>query len=627
MRFLIAVFFFLISTTAFVACNDSRRVERIPVQDFFNKPDRFNFRVSPDGRHIAYLGIEDHCRNIFVLDIEEPDSSKQLTYQNNMNVQYFFWIGRDSIVFSNTQSSEDSLRLFTIDIHHEVAKPLIPPAKHALSWLNPVRSSNGNLLAEMNIRDSSIFDLYRIPLDGSGPQLVELNPGNISSWYPSTDGKVRLALSSDSVEDQLLYRSQEGEAYRKVVEADFATTVLPLGPVKGNEAAVFALSNVGRDKLAVVKLDLRTGEEEIIDENKDVDMHRDGYSFSRGEMIFTTGLSNKKETHILNKEFKKIYGKISDKFDQYHIDILDLDSAFNTVLFRTYTDIEPGGIYYYSKKRDKIVELSVTNPALTGKRFSPMEEVTFNSRDGKTIKGYLTYPLIKQKSYPVVVLVHDGPNRRDIWGFNPEVQFLANRGYAVFQVNYRGSVGFGKEFYTAGFKQWGGEIQNDISDGVAWLIHQGIADKNRIAIMGTGFGGYSALYAACFNPTMYKCAISASGYTNLFTYLKEIPPYYQPYLQLYYNIIGDPTKEYELFKAISPLFHAEKVRMPILMFHGGKDRYNSVTDVNQFVQRVKNNNVSIRYVFKEEEGRRFKKDENVIEYYQLIEQFLKEHMQ
>ena len=616
----------LFVTSLIIGCNGPRSVERIPVQDFFGKPERLNFRVSPDGRYIAYLGLEDHCRNIFVLDIEEPDSSKQLTYQNNINVQYFFWSASDSIVFSNSQSPEDSLRLFTIDIHHEVAKPLLPPTKNALAWLSPMKSKNGNLLAEMNSRDSSVFDLYRIPLDGSGPKLVELNSGKISSWYASSDGKVRLALSSDSVEDQLLYREEEGEPYQKVVETDFATTVLPLGPVKGEHATVYAMSNIGRDKLAVVKLDLRTGNEEVVAENKQVDMNREGYSFSREEVIYTAGLSNKKETRILNKDFKKIYSKITNKFDGYNIDILDMDSSFNTVLFKTYTDVNPGGIYYYSKKKDKIVELSVINPALTGKSLAPMEEVSFNSRDGKTIKGYLTYPLVKQKSYPVVVLIHDGPNRRDAWGFNSEVQFLANRGYAVFQINYRGSVGYGKQFYTAGFKQWGGEIQNDISDGVAWLIHQGIADKSRIAIMGTGFGGYSALYAACFNPTLYKCAISSSGYTNLFTYLKEIPPYYQPYLQLYYNIIGDPTKEYELFRAISPLFHAEKVRMPILMFHGGKDRFNSLTDVNQFVQKVKNNNVTVRYVFKEDEGRRFKKDENVIEYYQMIEQFLKEQM-
>src|SRR5690606_20421435 len=191
---------------------------------------------------------------------------------------------------------------------------------------------------------------------------------------------------------------------------------------------------------------------------------------------------------------------------------------------------------------------------------------------------------------------------------------------------YRGSVGFGKEFYTAGFKQWGGKIQSDINDGVTWLINEGIADPKRVAIMGTGFGGYSALHATCFSPTLYACAISSSGYTNLFTYFKEIPPYYQSYTRLYHRIIGNPHKESDLFKAISPLFHAEKIRTPLLIFQGGKDRYNSTTDVNQFVQRVKNNNVPVRYIYNKEEGKKIRKEENIIAYYQEIEQFLETYL-
>src|SRR5690606_24930810 len=172
----------------------------------------------------------------------------------------------------------------------------------------------------------------------------------------------------------------------------------------------------------------------------------------------------------------------------------------------------------------------------------------------------------------------------------------------------------------------GGAIQNDINDGVAWLTLTGIAYKGRIAITGTAFVGYFALFDSSLFPTMYFCAISSAGYINLFTYFKELPPYYNSYKQLYYKIIGDPQKEYELFKAISPLFHAEKIRMPILMFQGGKDRYNTMTDVNQFVQKLKSNNVDLQYVWKEDENRKFKKEENIIEFYQIIETFLKEQM-
>lgn len=610
------ILFFLCS------CGGSQE-SRIPIQDFFEKTEKTSFKLSPDGSKVAYLGLEDHCRNIFVLDIVNPDSSKQLTYQDNMNVQYFFWATNDSIVYSNSQSFEDSLRLYTIDIRYELSKPLIPVDDHQIRWLNTPRSFGGNILALMNKRDSSVFDLYRIRLDGGGAMLVDQNPGNFSSWFASSDGKVRLVMSSDSVVETFWYRAEEGLPFSSVIKTDFESTIFPLGPAKGDVNSMYALSNIGRDKLALVEMGIQHGREtRVIFADKDADVNREGYFFSNEEPLFSTVYKNHKQVVIHNPKLAEIYKHIKKKFNDYSIDILDVDSMFNTLVFKTYTDRNPGSIYYYHTDSDKVVELTAQNPKLTGRYLGEMKEVSYYSRDGKTIKGYLTYPLKEQKSYPVVVLVHDGPNRRDIWGFNAEVQFLANRGYAVFQVNYRGSTGFGKEFFTAGFKQWGGEIQNDISDGVTWLIHQGIADKNRIAIMGVGFGGYSALYAACFNPTLYKCAISSSGYTNLFTYFKEIPPYYQQYLKLYAQIIGDPTREYELFKAISPLFHTEKVNIPILFFQGGKDKHSSVTDANQFVQKVKNRDVPIRYVYKEEEGKRFRKEENTIEYYQEVEAFL-----
>jgi len=267
------------------------------------------------------------------------------------------------------------------------------------------------------------------------------------------------------------------------------------------------------------------------------------------------------------------------------------------------------------------------NPKLLKAKLSPKQSVRYQSRDGLTIHGFLTYPNTEErKDLPVVVLVHDGPNRRESVDFDAEVQFLANRGYLVFQLNYRGSVGYGRKFWTAGFKEWGGKIQSDIIDGVTSLIHQGIVDKRRVAIMGTGFGGYSALHAATYNSSFYRCAVSMSGYTNLFTYFKEIPPYQQQYVRLFYNIIGNPTKEYEMFKAISPVFHADRVKIPVLFAQGGSDRYSSLTDANQFVQKLKNNKVPIKYIYREEEGRRFKSEENIINYYQEVETFLRTYL-
>ncbi|MBA8987750.1 alpha/beta hydrolase family protein [Sphingobacterium cellulitidis] len=618
------LFSVLLMLIALSSCKQEQAAHvRVPIEDFFVKPERTSFRLSPDGSKVAYLGVHDHCKNIFILDLIEPDSSKQLTYQINLNVQSFFWLNNDKIIFSNTQSPTDSLRMFQINVRTEKRQALFEPKKSKLRWVYPIIEKDSSILASMNLRDSSLFDLYRIYLNGKKPELVHRNPGNVVSWIGAPDAVVRMALTSDSVQESILYRNAENQPFKEVMKNDFETVFIPLGFVKNSPKNVYALSNQERDKLALVEFDVEKGKEvRNIYENKSGDLGAEGYSANLQEMLYATSFIDKYKKNIFNETYKEVYKKLKKKFDKSEIGFLDSDKSLNGFIVRVYSDVHPGETYYYNKEKDDLQLLNEENPKLKGMEFNQMEEVEFLSRDNKTIHAYITYPKHKRKNSPVVVLVHDGPNRRSEWGFDPEVQFLANRGYAVFQVNYRGSTGYGKEFWTAGFKEWGGKIQSDITDGVAWLIHQGIADKEKIAIMGTGFGGYSALYAAAFNPSLYKCAISSSGYSNLFTYFREIPPHLKHYVQLFYRIIGNPETEPELFQAISPIFHADKVRIPVLFFQGGKDKYSSVTDANQFVGKLKSNEIPVRYIFKKEEGKRFRNEENIVQYYQEIEKFL-----
>ncbi|MDM1047105.1 MULTISPECIES: S9 family peptidase [Sphingobacterium] len=626
MNFRILIFLVSVLLAAASCKSKNGRDEIIPVEDFFVKPDKSNFRLSPDGSKIAYLGVHDHCKNIFVLDLIQPDSSKQLTYQSSLNVQGFFWADDEQIIFSNTQSMSDSLRLFRINVHTEERHPLVETDDVKLRWIGPLRSTQGSLVVGMNKRDSSLFDLYRVHLDGRPSEMIYKNPGNVVNWIGSPDGVVRLALTSDSVQESILYRASEAEPFREVMRNDFETTFIPMGFVKGSKSLIYALSNDQRDKMSLVEYDASQGKEiRNLYEDKLGDLNFEGYSSNLQELLYTSSFVNRNKKSMINPSFKEAYEYLKSKFPEMEIDFFDSDTSLNGFIVRAYSDVHPGELYYFNKANKELKLLSEDNPKLKDLKLNNMEEVSYLSRDNKTIHAYITYPKSGRKNCPVVVLVHDGPNRRNEWGFDSEVQFLTNRGYAVFQVNYRGSMGYGKEFWTAGFKEWGGKIQSDISDGVAWLIHQGIADKDRIAIMGAGFGGYSALYASVFNP-MYRCAISSSGYSNLFTYFREIPPHLKHYVQLYYRIIGNPEKESELFQAISPIFHADKVRIPILYFQGGKDKYTSVTDANQFVSKLKSNQVPVRYIFKKDEGKRFRNEENVVEYYQEIERFLAENL-
>lgn len=610
-----------------ISCSNNK-TERIPIESFFSTPEKTSFKISPDGNYIAYIGLDNHCKNIFLLNLTNQDSSKQLTYQNDMNVNSFVWGDNEEIIFSIEQTSNDSLRLYAVNIFTDSLQPLIKPMKAKFRWVQPARLYDNGIIVAINDRDSSTFDLHKLFIDGRKSEMILQNPGNINSWYLSQDGQVRLVMANDSVEESMMYRADNEQPFHQVLKNDFSSTIIPMGFVKNSTTNIYALSNIGRDKLSLVEYDLEQKKEvyEVFN-NKDVDLDWGGYSSYTNEMTYASYTLSKKKRFFFNDKIAGIFKKISEKAKGSEFDIIDSDSSFNKIIIRTYTDTNPGAIYYFDCQDNELHKLTDNNPNLKDRELSQTESVKYQARDGKIITGFITYPLHEdRKNLPVVVMPHDGPNQREVWGFDHEAQFLANRGYVVFQMNYRGSVGFGKEFWSAGFKEWGGKIQDDITDGVKWLIREGIADKDRIAIVGKGFGGYSALHAACFNSDMYACAVSYSGYTNLFTYFRDIPPYVKPYLQKYYQIIGNPVRESSMFKQISPVFHSNRVKIPVLIAQGGKDRLSSVTDANQFVQKLKNNNIPVQYILKEEEGRTFKKDENVIQYYQELEKFLDKYI-
>jgi dipeptidyl aminopeptidase/acylaminoacyl peptidase len=233
---------------------------------------------------------------------------------------------------------------------------------------------------------------------------------------------------------------------------------------------------------------------------------------------------------------------------------------------------------------------------------------------------------MKPVNLPVIVNPHGGPWFRDLWGFNPEVQFLANRGYAVFQMNFRGSTGYGKQFWQSSFKQWGKLMQDDITDGVKWLIEQGTADADRIAIYGASYGGYATLAGLTFTPDLYRCGIDYVGVSNLFTFMKTIPPYWKPYLDMMYEMVGNPETEKELLTSASPIFHIDKIKIPLFIVQGAKDPRVNKNESDQMVEALKKKGIYVQYMVKENEGHGFMNEENRIEFYEAMEDFLNNNM-
>jgi len=256
-----------------------------------------------------------------------------------------------------------------------------------------------------------------------------------------------------------------------------------------------------------------------------------------------------------------------------------------------------------------------------------MKPIQYISRDSITIHGYLTLPVgVKAKNLPVVFNPHGGPWARDYWGFNPEVQFLANRGYAVLQMNFRGSTGYGKNFVNISYKQWGRTMQNDITDGVKWLIDQGIADKNRIAIYGGSYGGYATLAGLTLTPDLYACGVDYVGVSNLFTFMNTIPPYWEPMREMFYEMVGHPVKDSIWLAEVSPVLHADRIKVPLLIAQGANDPRVNKNESDQMVEALKKRGITVEYMVKDNEGHGFRNEENRFDFYRAMEKFLANHI-
>jgi dipeptidyl aminopeptidase/acylaminoacyl peptidase len=291
------------------------------------------------------------------------------------------------------------------------------------------------------------------------------------------------------------------------------------------------------------------------------------------------------------------------------------------------SDRSYGAYWFYDQQSGTFSKLAEMAPWLDENKLCEMKPIRYTARDGMEIQGYLTVPKgADAKNLPVIVNPHGGPWARDSWGFNPEVQFLANRGYAVLQMNFRGSVGYGRKFWESSFKQWGKTMQDDITDGVNWLIKQGIADPKRVAIYGASYGGYATLAGVAFTPDLYACAVDYVGVSNLFTFMSTIPPYWKPYLEMMYEMVGDPEKDKDLMTAASPVFHVDKIKCPLFIVQGANDPRVAKAESDQIVEALKKRGIDVPYLVKDNEGHGFGNEENRMELYRKMEEFFAQYL-
>ena len=601
-------------------------LRRLPLEDFFRKPERVGVSLSPEGRSVAFLAPFERRLNVHVQDLKSGEI-RRITHATERDVADFLWVGEDRILFGQDEGGDENYRLFSVGADGEGLLDLTPFDGVQCGIVDELEAIPDEVLFRMNQRDPEHFDVYRLNAATGEMRLVAKNPGNVQSWITDHEGRLLLAGTTDGVSSSILYRETEEEEFREIARYDFREAATPLLFSFDDPAMILVSSNVGRDRAAVCKFDLRTGQEtEVLFEHPRVDV---------GDLLFSR--ARRRITGVAFDDEKPGWYFV----DENRRALQDLvDAALPDTVNRFVSWNRPESMYVVASVSDRSRAAYSALDATTG-RLAPLFEaapwlhpedlasmvpVSFRSRDGLEIPGYLTRPLGKEGPVPMVLLVHGGPWWRDSWHFDPEVQFLANRGYAVLQVNYRGSTGYGRAFWSASFGQWGLAMQDDLTDAVGWAVETGVADPERVAIYGGSYGGYAALSGLCKTPDLYRCGVSFVGVSNLFTWIEAFPPYWKPFLEMIHEMVGDPVRDEARFRATSPYFNADRIQVPLLVAQGANDPRVRKEESDQIVSALRDRGLFVHYIVKEDEGHGFMNEENQFEFFRALEAFLAEHL-
>jgi len=594
----------------------------IPTEDFFRNPDKSAYALSPNGEYVAFKMPWNGRENVFVQKVG-AGAPVRVTSATERDVSGFVWAGDQRIVYAQDLGGDENFRLFSVRADGTQTKDLTPFPNVQVSIVDQPESNESEILIAMNKRDPKVSDVYRLNVDTGQLDLVAENPGNIVSWITDNDGKLRAGMASDGVDSTLYYRRTEAEPFRVVLTTGFKDAVFPLYFTFDNKL-LYVSSNLGRDKRAFYTMDPESGQLlDLVFEHPDVDVGA-LLRFKHAKRITAATYSTDKlYYHFFDENRKQLQDYLEIKFPGKTVGIVGMSRDESRLLIYASSDLTPGSYYIYDAPTKELSKLADAAPWIKEEEMAPMRAISYTSRDGLTIHGYLTLPQGADASrLPTILLPHGGPSAKDSFGFNPFVQFLANRGYAVLQVNFRGSVGYGKAFWQAGFKEWGGKMQEDLTDAAAWLVAQGIADQSRLGIMGMSYGGYAALAGLTFTPELFACGVSIVGPTNILSTLDSLPPYWEPFRKMIYEQVGDPVKDKDMLIKVSPLFHADRIQSPVFIAHGANDPRVRKADSDKMVEALRARGVEVEYFSKENEGHGFQNEENRLDLLRDIERFL-----
>lgn len=614
----------------FSACKTKQeeKAPLLPAEDFFRNSEMTAWQISPDGQYVSYRSPYKGHSNVFVRKITDS-TAIPVTFDTVRNISQYRWKG-NRILYLQDVGGDENFQLFSVSIDGKDQKALTPFPKVRTEILNDLRYVPGKekeVLIMINKRDARYFDPYSVNIETGEMKELYKNDQNFESWFTDHNGVIRLATKTDGVNITLYHRATEADPFDSVLTTSYKEIFSPNFFTFDNKN-IYVTTNIGRDKTVVAEYDLAAKKEvKEIYSNPEYDVDGVHYSAKRKVLQSVFYTSWKAEQHFLDKDAEADYNKMKEKFKGYEIDIYDNNNDEDKFIVWTGSDKLPSKFYYYDKKTGETKFLAAGRPWLKEEDMAAMKPIEYKSRDGLTIHGYLTLPKgVDAKNLPVVVNPHGGPWARDQWGFNNEVQFLANRGYAVLQMNFRGSTGYGKEFWLKGSRQWGKKMQDDITDGVNWLIKEGIADPKRVAIYGGSYGGYATLAGVTFTPDLYACAVDYVGVSNMFTFMNTIPPYWEPFKKQMYELVGDPAKDSAMLAEVSPALHVGNIKAPLFIAQGANDPRVNKAESDQVVEALRKRGVAVDYMVKNDEGHGFSNENNRLDFYKAMDKFFDKYL-
>ena len=517
---------------------------------------------------------------------------------------------------------DENFHVFGVDLVSGNVRDLTPFQGVRAGIANLSEKVPDRFLVTMNLRDRRLMDVHEVNLATGAVTLVAENPGDVVGWDANDDLVVRVAQSmKPDGGTEIRVRDGVGAPWKTFVTAPFGEDLSAID-ITGDGKALILSSSLNANTSRVIQKDIASGTETVIAENPNVDVGGIVIHPTKHFVQAVDFPAGRQAWKVIDATISADFEGIS-KLRDGDFNVVNRDRGDKTWLVAFNEDRGPVRYYAWDRETRKGTFLFVHQPKLEGLPLASMRAVSFPARDGLTLNGYLTVPVgVKTSNLPLVLFVHGGPWARDNWGYNPYAQWLANRGYAVLQVNFRGSTGYGKKFLNAGNKQWGKAMHTDLLDAVQWTVKQGWVDPKKVAIMGGSYGGYSALAGVTFTPDVFKCSVDIVGPSNLFTLLESIPPYWAPMISQFHQRMGDPKTDEALLRAASPLFSADKIKVPLLIGQGANDPRVKQAESEQIVAAIEKNGGGVTYVLYPDEGHGFARPENRIDFNARTEAFL-----